>query len=50
LTVNDVAVETVEEFRARAQELYLRDTVRLRVERDGEPLALTLPPAQPVSR
>ncbi len=50
LAVNDVAVETVEEFRARVQELYLRDTVRLRVEREGEPLALTLPPAQPVSR
>ena len=50
LTVNDVAVETVEEFRARVQELYLRDTIRLRVEREGEPLALSLPPAQPVSR
>ena len=41
---------TVEEFRARVQDLYLRDTVRLRVEREGEPLALTLPPAQPASR
>jgi S1-C subfamily serine protease len=50
LTVNDFAVETVEEFRARAQELYLRDTVRLRVEREGERLVLTLPPAQPLSR
>ena len=50
VTVNDAAVETVEEFRARVQELYLRDTVRLRVEREGSLLALTLPPAQPVSR
>ena len=50
LTVNDAAVQTLEEFRARVQELYLRDTVRLRVEREGEPLVLTLPPAQPVSR
>ena len=49
-TVNDVAVATVEDFRARVQDLYLRDTVRLRVEREGESLALTLPPAQPVSR
>ncbi len=50
MTVNDVAVATVEDFRARVQDLYLRDTVRLRVEREGESLALTLPPAQPVSR
>jgi serine protease Do len=50
LTVNDAEVGTVEEFRARIQDLYLRDPVRLRVEREGEPLALTLPPAQPVSR
>lgn len=50
LTVNDAAVQTLEEFRARVQELYLRDTVRLRVEREGESLVLTLPPAQPVSR
>ena len=50
LAVNDVEVETVEGFRRRVQELYLRDTVRLRVDREGESLVLTLPPAQPPSR
>jgi serine protease Do len=50
LTVNDVEVETVEAFRRRAQELYLRDPVRLRVDREGASLVLTLPPAQPASR
>ena len=47
LAVDDGAVETLEEFRRRAQELYLRDAVRIRVEREGESLVLTLPPAQP---
>ena len=46
LAVNGVDVETVDAFRRRAQDLYLRDPVRLRVDRDGEPLTLTLPPAQ----
>jgi serine protease Do len=50
LAVNDVEVKTVEGFRRRAQELFLRDAMRLRVERRGEPLTLTLPPAQPPSR
>jgi serine protease Do len=50
MAVNDVEVETVESFRQRAQELYLRDTVRLRVDREGESLLLTLPPAQRSSR
>jgi serine protease Do len=49
LAVNDIEVETVEGFRRRAQELFLRDAMRLRVERQGEPLSLTLPPAQPPS-
>jgi serine protease Do len=50
LAVNDVAAETVEAFRRRAQELYLRDPVRLRVDREGESLVLTLPPAEPPRR
>jgi serine protease Do len=50
LAVNDIEVETVEGFRRRTQELFLRDAMRLRVERQGEPLSLTLPPAQPPSR
>ena len=50
LAVNGSAVETLEEFRARLQELYLRDTVTLRVEREGEGLVLTLPPVRPGTR
>jgi serine protease Do len=50
LAVDDVSVDTVEEFRRRAQELYLRNAVRLRVEREGEFLTLNLPPAQPPTR
>jgi len=50
LAVNDVEVETVEAFRRRAQELYLRDPVRLRVDREGASLVLILPAAQPASR
>jgi serine protease Do len=50
LAVNDVDVATVEDFRRRTQELYLRDPLRLRVAREGEPLTVTLPPAQPSSR
>ena len=47
LAVNDLEVETVEAFRRRVQGLYLRDPVRLRVDREGESLMLTLPPVQP---
>jgi serine protease Do len=50
LAVNDIEVETVEGFRRRTQEIFLRDAMRLRVERLGEPLSLTLPPVQPPSR
>ncbi|MGH7359044.1 MAG: PDZ domain-containing protein [Candidatus Rokuibacteriota bacterium] len=50
LAVNDTEVATVEDFRRRTQELYLRDPLRLRVAREGEPLTVTLPPAQPSSR
>jgi serine protease Do len=50
LAVNDVGVETVEAFRRQAQELYLRDPMRLRVDREGESLLLTLPPVQPPRR
>ena len=46
LAVNGADVDSVEAFRRRAQDLYLRDPVRLRVDRDGETLSLTLPPAQ----
>lgn len=47
LAVNGTDVDSVEGFRRRAQDLYLRDPLRLRIDRDGEPLSLTLPPAQP---
>jgi S1-C subfamily serine protease len=47
LAVNDVEVDTVETFRRRTQELYLKDAMRLKVERKGEPLTLTLAPVQP---
>jgi len=46
LAINGVDVETLEAFRQRAQDLYLRDPMRLRVERDGETVSLTLLPAQ----
>lgn len=46
LTVNDVEVDTVEAFRLRTQDLYLKDPLRLRVLRQGERLTLTLPPVQ----
>jgi serine protease Do len=50
LAVNDIEVETVESFRRRTQDLYLKDSLRLRVARAGEALTLTLPPVQPSSR
>jgi serine protease Do len=46
LAVNDVEVESVDAFRERVQQVYLRDPMRLRVDREGEPRVLTLPPAQ----
>jgi serine protease Do len=50
LAVNEVEVDTVETFRRRTQDLYLRDALRLRVARQGESLTLTLAPVQPSSR
>ena len=47
LAVNDVEVETVEAFRRRTQDLFLRDALRLRVGREGESLTLTLAPVRP---
>ena len=46
LAVNGTDVDSVEAFRHRAQDLYLRAPLQLRIDRDGEPLSLTLPPAQ----
>jgi S1-C subfamily serine protease len=46
LAVNGTDVATLDAFRARLQDLYLRDPLKLRVDREGEPLALTLPAAQ----
>jgi serine protease Do len=50
LAVNGVEVETLEAFRRRTQDLYLRDAIRLRVDRGGERLTLVLPPVQPSPR
>ncbi len=47
LAVNGAPVGTAETFRRRLQEVSLRDELRLRVLRRGEPVALVLPPAQP---
>src|SRR5262245_18586994 len=47
LAVDGVTVDTIESFRARVQDIYLHDPVRLRVDREGASLSLTLPPAQP---
>ena len=46
LSVNGVEVATLDAFRARLQEIYLRDPLKLRVDREGEPVILTLPAAQ----
>jgi serine protease Do len=46
LAVNGTEVETIEGFRQRTQALLLRDPIRLRVERKGEHVVLTLPPVQ----
>lgn len=45
--VNGEAVGSVDAFRRRLQDVALRASLRLRVERRGEPLDLVLPPAQP---
>lgn len=47
LAVNETAVPSVEAFRREVAEVLLRSALRLRVERQGEPLSLVLPPAQP---
>jgi S1-C subfamily serine protease len=47
LAVNDVEIESVDAFREQVHQIYLREPMRLRVDREGEPLVLTLPPAQP---
>ncbi len=47
LAVNGVDVASVEAFRGRLQDVALRDELRLRVERRGEPVTLVLPPAEP---
>jgi serine protease Do len=47
LAVNGVATGSVEVFRRRLQEVELRSELRLRVERHGEPLDLTIPSVQP---
>lgn len=47
LAVNDGETGSVEGFRRRFQDLLLRDPIRLRVQRRGEPLSLLLPPARP---
>jgi hypothetical protein len=47
--VNDIEVETVEAFRRRTQDLFLKDALRLRVGREGGSLTLTLAPVRPTS-
>jgi serine protease Do len=47
LAVNDMEVASLESFRRLAQDLLLREPFRLRVERRGEEVRLTLPPAAP---
>jgi serine protease Do len=50
LAVNDRETASMESFRALAKDLLLRDPLRLRVERRGESVSLTLPPAQMPAR
>ena len=47
LAVNGADVGSLEALRRGLQDVSLRDPLRLRVERRGEPLSLVLPPAQP---
>ena len=46
LSVNGADVDTLDAYRARLQEVYLRNPLKLRVDREGEPVLLTLPAAQ----
>jgi S1-C subfamily serine protease len=46
LGVNGTDVDTLDAFRARLQDVYLRNPLKLRVDREGEPVMLTLPAAQ----
>ena len=43
---NGTDVDTLDAFRARLQDIYLRNPLKLRVDREGEPVMLTLPAAQ----
>jgi serine protease Do len=45
--LNARAIDSMEAFRHLAREVLLRDPLELRVERRGEQLTLSLPPAQP---
>jgi serine protease Do len=47
LAVDGAAVGSLERFRQRLQDVLLRDPLRLRVERRGEPVSVVLPPARP---
>ncbi|MGH7321126.1 MAG: PDZ domain-containing protein [Candidatus Rokuibacteriota bacterium] len=47
LAVNGAEVGSLDAFRQRVAAVLLRDALRLRVQRKGEPLSLILPPAQP---
>ena len=46
LAVNGTDVDTLGALRARLQDIYLRNPLKLRVDREGEPVVLTLPAAQ----
>lgn len=46
LAVNGRETASMDGFRRLAQDVLLRDQLRLRVDRRGEPVSLTLPPAQ----
>jgi S1-C subfamily serine protease len=47
LAVNGGAVASLEALRDRLKEVFLRDALRLRVERRTEPRDVVLPPARP---
>jgi len=47
LAVTGIEVDSVEAFRRRMADVVLRAELRLRVQRQGEPLSLVLPAAQP---
>jgi serine protease Do len=48
LAVNGVEVASLEGFRQEVQGVFLRDVLRLTVERRGERAVVTLPPVQPL--